>query len=324
MESIRDRAVRFFNHFEDCYVKHQTSRVNLSKYVMHLLLHLADGILESGPLVNASQYWVEGFIGWVVDRCNARYAPGASMFNSAAFAEEYKIFFKAGFHGRESKADDVDDRCGYQLLGPHKEKDLECMGHEWVRLRGLIASYLHRKFDSVNMDVARHITAHISFCRFSSRVRFISESQTQTASVYKDKGKARPSHFVAVEMDEMDQKADVYYGQLRQLITFEIKTDSDGEMGDDQDHCWHGTHTVMVVAWASGLVKGRQNQIYKAGHTSQMFANATVEDVTTLRRLIGVVEHTIPRIDSAGGSRGGSSRGGAPVSRNGRIEVVCD
>lgn len=258
--------------------------------------------------MKASQYWLKGFIGWVVDRCKARYAPGAAMFNSAAFAEAYKIFFKAGFHEREGKGGEVDDNGGFQLLGPHHEKDFSCMGNEGVRLRGLIASYLHRKFDSVNVDDANQITASVDFCRFSSRVRFISQSQTQTASLYKSSGKSRPSHFVAVEMDEMDHNADVYYRRLMQLITFELLVDSGEEISDDEGPCWKGTHTVIVVAWASGLVKGRQNQIYKVGPALRMFANATAEDVSILRRLIGVVEHTVPRGGAGGCSREGSSK----------------
>ena len=79
VKEVREISARFFQHFEDCYMKHELSRASLSKYVIHLLLDLSDGILECGPLVNSSEYRVEGFIGWILDRCNARQVPGIVM-----------------------------------------------------------------------------------------------------------------------------------------------------------------------------------------------------------------------------------------------------
>ena len=165
-----------FQHFEDCYMKHELSRASLSKYVIHLLPHLSDGILECGPLVNASQYCVEGFIGWILDRCNARHVPGIVMSNNATFSDAHKVFFREKFHSRYSPVVELEDEGGFRLLGPHVDKDLGMSGQERIILRGLISSYLHRKFEILNLDIAKKISSCIAMCRFSSRVRFISDT----------------------------------------------------------------------------------------------------------------------------------------------------
>lgn len=69
--------------FENEYVQHDQNQAYFGKYVLHLLLHLGEKLVFSGPFTLASLYSVEGYIRWIVDRCNARYLPAKSMFKSA-------------------------------------------------------------------------------------------------------------------------------------------------------------------------------------------------------------------------------------------------
>ena len=211
---------------------------------------------------------------------------------------------------------------GFRLLGPHIDTDFGGMsGQESIRLRGLISSYLHRKFEILNLDIAEKICCCITMCRFSSRMRFISDTDSQVAYVYKENSTSRPSHFIAVEIEVTDIGADVYYWRLMQLVTFELESGFVGGATNVSEPCWTGTHNLMMVAWASGLLQGRQGQIYKAEKPSRMFANTTAEDLSIIRRLVGVVEHTVPRNDVSGSRGGKSSRS---WGRSGMRSYVVD
>ena len=106
-----------------------------------------------------------------------------------------------------------------------------------------------------------------------------------------------------------------------QLVTFELESGFVGEATNSSEPFWTGTHNVMVAAWASGLRQGRQGQIYKARKPSRMFANTTDEDLSFIGRLVGVVQHTVPR-NYSGGSRGG--RSSRSWGRSGTRSYVID
>lgn len=65
-------------------------------------------------------------------------------------------------------------------------------------------------------------------CRFSSRVRFISDPDSQIASVYKETSTPSPSHFIAVEIYVTDISADVYKGRVMQLVMFQLESGFEG------------------------------------------------------------------------------------------------
>ena len=89
---VRDLAARFYEHFEKSYYRYRLERVDFCKSVFHVLLHLADCMERFGPLIGISQYWVEGYIGWVGQRNNSRVKPAQAMIKNALFGESLKLY----------------------------------------------------------------------------------------------------------------------------------------------------------------------------------------------------------------------------------------
>ena len=91
IQQVEELAKTFIRHYEQVYVRHDINRINRCRYTVHLLLHLASSIRECGTLMSSSQYWIEKYIGWVIERTNARNNPVQSMLKTAVFTESYKL-----------------------------------------------------------------------------------------------------------------------------------------------------------------------------------------------------------------------------------------
>ena len=63
LQELSKRCSRFIRQFERHFMCHDTERMKMSTYVIHLILHLVEGVREHGTLLNTSQYWVERYIG---------------------------------------------------------------------------------------------------------------------------------------------------------------------------------------------------------------------------------------------------------------------
>lgn len=66
VQQLRRLSIRFFEHYKRCYARYLADRVDFCKYVFHIILHLADCMERYGSLIGVSQYWLEGYIGWLV------------------------------------------------------------------------------------------------------------------------------------------------------------------------------------------------------------------------------------------------------------------
>ena len=82
---------------------------------------------------------------------------------------------------------------------------------------------------------------------------------------------------------------DVYYGRVLKLIQFEV-----GVNHKERWRHWQKKYEVGVLDWASGLEVETHGQVYKNCEAAKAFSATTVEDVSILKRLIGVVDHTVP------------------------------
>ena len=101
----------------------------------------------------------------------------------------------------------------------------------------------------------------------------------------------RPSCYVSVEMDATDMKADIYYGKFVRL--FEVHA-TNSDLRDSESSRCAGSYKLAMIKWAAGMISGAQGQVYKVGSRSSVFGRYTVEDVSVVQRLIGVVEHLVP------------------------------
>ena len=153
------------------------------------------------------------------------------------------------------------------------------------RFRDLLTSYFVRKHDGMHqVDAKRHIE-EIEEVLCWRRVAFQDGKDDIAATVFAPENNQRPSCYIATEMDTSESAADVYYGKLLQLHSITFKTPA---------YPLKSEYKVMLVSWASGISVGSQHQLYKNCRRDDAFTALSIEDVSTLRRLIGVVEHSIP------------------------------
>ena len=296
---VKRLSVKFIEHFESYYVKHDLSRINFCKYVIHLLLHLSESIRQYGPLISASQYWVEKYIGWILGRSNAKTLPAKSMLQSAWFGDAKRLFFRERFHKLPSSPQEVVDAGGYMFLGPRRKVRLREIDSE-VKLVELIGSYFVRKHahEGLHPNLARLIARKVETVTLWSRLKFICGSDIQIASSAKPvdvtlhrQELTRPSFYVSVEMDANESTIDVYYGKVLRMMEFNV--DVDGGNVSETTVC-NGRYELGVIQWVDGLSLGAQGQVFKRGQRCSAFGRTTIEDVTIIHRLIGVVEHAVP------------------------------
>lgn len=119
-----------------------------------------------------------------------------------------------------------------------------------------------------------------------SRVKYLCGTECQMASSSKgfsrryENQKARPGCYIAVEMDQTEASADVYYGKILRLLEVNI----DERVHQDSSQ-YHETYHVALIQWAESLLKGSQGQVFKSGSRENAFGSSTIEDVTVIRRL---------------------------------------
>ena len=166
-----------------------------------------------------------------------------------------------------------------------------------MRFLGRLEKYLMRRYDGLTAAEADDILDGVESCVVKLRLRFLSGSGTQTASSYYglrqwdgsgDKQHVTASWYVACEM-EGQGGLDVYYGRVLKFVQFDVAED----YKERWPH-WQDKYEVGVLDWASGLEVETHGQVYKNCETANAFSETTVEDVSILKRLIGVADHTVP------------------------------
>lgn len=291
IERLRMLCITFYTQFEKDYYMGDPSRVNMCKYTFHLLLHLADGVVECGPPINYSQYWMERYIGWVKGRMNAWRLASSSLFNDCKFVEAYKHLF-SNENGSENSHTGPDghhlcgQRCSY-LVGT--DSDLDDL------LSSGLKNYLMRKYEGLTSEEAFEILEGEVQVTFRSCVSFCCRETVQKASARFKPGtlreissRMRQNWHVACEMDS-DGVTEVYYGRILMLFEYELDLD----LSQRWDH-WQKKYEVGLLDWISGLKVNHQEQVFKRGRATDAFSSKTIEDVSIVTRLISVVDHLVP------------------------------
>ena len=231
VQRLRKVCVDFFEHYERHYAKHRMDRVDFCKSIFHILLHLPSCMQRYGPLIGVSQYWLEGYIGWVGNRNNSKKRPAQSMMKNGMFGEALKIFYGASVYGKNTAYEGVIEEGGFVLQGPFKT-----MGVQGRMIRSLLISYFRRKYENISEEEAGQVAELACSFRFSSRICFTVGTDIQTARVHLKLGGREPesssfrsSSFVAVEMEESHQLMSVWYGRLLHLISFDLSAYGEGK-----------------------------------------------------------------------------------------------
>ena len=147
------------------------------------------------------------------------------------------------------------------------------------------------------MREAQSISNDTHLCRFWGKVRFRLNGtpEMQTASAFlSNSSRGRRSCYLAAEMEEAKYRADVYYGQLLQLLELDLTIPesyfTSALTRKKVKHC------LAFIKWAKSLSNRRQNQVFVKGSRDEAFSSSTLEDVSIIKRLIGVVEHAVPSV----------------------------
>ncbi|KAI0562617.1 hypothetical protein FGB62_57g05 [Gracilaria domingensis] len=236
-----------------------------------------------------------------MERLNARNRAAQSMFQGAVFSESLKLVTRRISFGKDSYYSQVAELGGFQLLGPARYMNLRDMNDGGIRMKQLFSDYLGGKFGEISDDVAKVVVQKLRTWTFHARIRFLLGGGTQTVSLYLDLGgsqqrkkDSRACHFVAVEMDEDGDTCHTYYGRHLRLVGVDL---SDSVQ---HSHPWFCRYNLGVFHWAHDLRVGPQGQVYFEGRSETLFRSSTMEDVSILRRLIGVVPHRVPRRNGCG------------------------
>ena len=287
-------------------MRYEWERLYLAKSVFHHVLHLEECLREFGLLSYCAQNWVEGYIGWVVDRNSARNRDAESKTRSAFFRESYKAFFSEPFKYSAEHYDAISDDKDIAFSGSFGKLWITDEVDERKQIRMLISSYLRRKYD-LTSSAAKLVGETLDHFNSFSRARFYYGNGTQSAEVYRavSTDKSRDSCYVAVEMDSSEKSADVYYGRFKSFLEFELM----GEGEETVPSSWHGKHCVALLEWVSGLRVGAQGQVFKPGKMTQVFTSSRVEYAFIISRLVAVVEHIIPRWSRGNSVASRSSQG---------------
>ena len=113
-------AVKFVDHYERYYFKFQPDHVNICRSTIHCVLHLAECLKRFGPLQNVSKHRMERFIGWLVERLNARNLAAGAMLNTSIFGEAGKSFFSCMFYQDDGGYEIVASMGDIYMLGPSR------------------------------------------------------------------------------------------------------------------------------------------------------------------------------------------------------------
>lgn len=100
----------------------------------------------------------------------------------------------------------------------------------------------------------------------------------------------RACWYVAFEM-EGEGGLYVCYGKVLNLAEFKVT-----EVHKEKWRHWQNNYDVGVLDWALGLEVDQHEQLQKSCKTANAVGATTVEDVSILKILIGVVDHTVPSL----------------------------
>lgn len=166
------------------------------------------------------------------------------------------------------------------------------------RVVALFTRYQLRKFDGISIIQAKSIADRLGSCKKWSRMQFQCGSGTQTvisSSTFfsgksRDEKSRRISCYVAVEMDVDGAKADVFYGEVLSLLEIDFSDCAPDHVLNNLER--RKKFQIGILSWPSCTKKGAQDQLFLNSRLGVDFSAPSMEDVSIIARLVGVVEHT--------------------------------
>lgn len=289
LEMLGKHALDFFLHFEKEYYRYMPERVGLCKSTLHLLLHLKECVEACGPLVLYSQWWVERYVGFVKHRLHASVRAAESLTENARFLESYKMFFNQHFASSEDvEGSLLGEVTIIEKLSVEKVEKLGGFKIGRARLRDLLVGYI-MKMDCLSREEAENAVQSDTVQKYGRIRKHCGEGKQQFGAAKSrrhERQALRPDFYIAAEFDDdaHSESVSVFYGRILHMLEYSFQLEAGLE-----------TRMLVVVDWAEKLKVSRWEQVYKVCDVSHAFANATVEDVSVILNLIGVVERAYPK-----------------------------
>ena len=298
VESIGSISQALVLFIEDNFYQYTLQNVDVCKYVVHLLVHLQSNILDNGPLVACSQYWVERYIGYIVGRLNAKTLPSTSIYKAALFTEATKIIYNSPFEACISDNNRLNASTDYSFVGRPKLLTLY-NASSTATVRRALQYYFIRKYPGLTESDCQELCRGIKsiksfrgFKRHNDRDKGQYGCCATLGSFSSMELKDRPDYYVAVEMDVSADSAEIFYGRIRNILQVEIDLDDDAILNLPMNV--NGIHDVLLMDWALNLEIGEGDQVQCYNARSGCFTSLSVEDLIIIRRKIGVFEYNVP------------------------------
>lgn len=131
-------------------------------------------------------------------------------------------------------------------------------------------------------------------------LKFYNGNRLYTPSFYehceKQRREKRYTRFISAEVDVGSSFCDIYYGRIRAMV-FVDETSCETAI-EIKQFPWRKLHQRLIIDWAHSIKCGRNGHIYSENPISRSFGSRSMEDECVMDRLIGVMQHRMPQIDS--------------------------
>lgn len=157
--------------------------------------------------------------------------------------------------------------------------------------------YLQRTYPEITSTQLSQLSAKGISCTIRTSVEFISDGIVQTVGSYLQsqsftaaKDRKRQNCFVACQLVPTNC-VEIYFASVKKILEVEVGLDFSSQWSN-----WQQKFFLLYVDWANDIRLGDRKQLYKPGSSKQVFSAPSLEDVTVVKRLISIVEHSVPVI----------------------------
>ncbi|KAF7325517.1 hypothetical protein MKEN_00400800 [Mycena kentingensis (nom. inval.)] len=238
--TLRQNIIDWVKKYERYYYQHNVSRLRACPLTVHALLHIADNILNAGPMWTYWNYITERFVGYLVRSSKSRknpYASFARRLREIAQNSAIKVRYHAG--GLREELDlsnrreedtighSVASYPGIRVLYPRAEGPLERGALKAAR-NHLVRTYQLTEAEA--RDCVPENVVHwgkISFLNGGDKMRASELVQHSEHNLTRDASFIKYSHSVDKNQRfrnrPVDEERQVSYGQLLRIIEFKVR-----------------------------------------------------------------------------------------------------
>ncbi|KAF7328012.1 hypothetical protein MKEN_00381900 [Mycena kentingensis (nom. inval.)] len=235
--TLRQNIIDWVKKYERYYYQHNVSRLRACPLTVHALLHIADNILNAGPMWTYWNYITERFVGYLVRSSKSRKNPYASfarrlreIAQNSAIKVRYRLREELDLSNRREEdtiGHSVASYPGIRVLYPRAEGPLERGALKAAR-NHLVRTYQLTEAEA--RDCVPENVVHwgkISFLNGGNKMRASELVQHSEHNLTRDASFIKYSHSVDKNQRfrnrPVDEEWQVSYGQLLRIIEFKVR-----------------------------------------------------------------------------------------------------